>query len=282
MQVTTHLGKDACLLISPPSQAVVLHWTDTAAVSMGKDETKLNQLFPTLLFPTALLLTLKMLCPTATGSGWNRNRWILHPSVSDKLTFLEHLKTLLGKEPSCCSLAHLIFLSLHPKMPHPGLSKVLAKWAFMVTNHLPRSCSWQVMPLKGIHIAERQRHREECRNSVNPSGSLSPALWAADYRTLKQRQEHAFSSLAVEQQKLCEVGSSREQDAAPLFSQEHLSNTSGYSGRSLQSWGGERRQHAGQSRTCSWCCRCGHGKEKDNRGSFCRGYLTSKLKVAPV
>lgn len=38
-----------------------------------------------------------------------------------------------------------------------------------------------------------------------------------------------------------------------------------YSGRGLQSWGRERK-HAGQSRMCSWFCRCGHGKEKENGG----------------
>lgn len=38
-----------------------------------------------------------------------------------------------------------------------------------------------------------------------------------------------------------------------------------YSGRGLQSWGRERK-HAGQIRMCSWFCRCGHGKEKENGG----------------
>lgn len=66
--------------------------------------------------------------------------------MSDKLTFLEHLKTLLGKQLSCCSLAHLIFLSLHPKRTYfQGSPRYWWKWAFRATNRLPRSCSWQVI-----------------------------------------------------------------------------------------------------------------------------------------
>lgn len=111
----------------------------------------------------------------------------------------------------------------------------------------------------------------------------------ADSRTLKQRQEHALCQhLQWNSIKLFGMVSSRKWDAAPLFfTVEYLTLQNRQDqhvklqGRGLQNWGRERKQHAGQSRMHSCCCKCRHGKE-ENGGLFHRGYHTSKLKVALI
>lgn len=150
----------ACLLISPPSQAVVLCWADTAAVSVGKNKTKLNQLFPALLFPTDLLPTLKMLCPIAMGPGWNWNRWLLHSSVSDELISSLHLRTPLGRELSCCSPAHLIFLS-----PHPNRNYFQDSATYQWSGLPPRSCSSPVISPCVLKVFTFQSSRGMGRNA---------------------------------------------------------------------------------------------------------------------
>lgn len=206
-------------------------------------------------------------------------------------------RTLRGRpqweELSFCSLAHLVFLSPHPNRTYFHDSpEVSVRWSFMAANLPPRSCSWQVISPCLVNVFTFQSSRGRQRNARAVLAHMVP--YPHPLRAGRQQNVEAeartctFSSLAVEQQKLFGVISSRKQDAAPLFSHRNIShfkigknNMSSYLGRGLQSWARERKRHARQSRMHSCCCNCGHGKE-ENGGLFHRGYQISKLKVALI
>lgn len=141
------------------------------------------------------------------------------------------------------------------------------------------------MPCKGIHIPEQQRHKEECRNCVSPNGSLSPAPVSRQTAECRSRGKNMhFHRCQWSSKSSVRWAQAENRMQHPCFSQRNISHfkigktkVPSYLGRGLQSWGRERKRHAGQSRMCSWCCRWGHGKEKENGGSFRRGYHISKL-----
>lgn len=145
------------------------------------------------------------------------------------------------------------------------------------------------MPCKGVHIPEQQRRREERRIWVSPNGSLSPAPVSRQTAALRSRGKnmhfHHWQWSSKSSVRWAQAENGMQHPCSSHRSICHFkigeTNMSGYSGRGLQSWGREKKQHAGQSRMCSWSCRCGRGKE-ENGGSFCRGYHISKLKVALV
>lgn len=157
----------------------------------------------------------------------------------------------------------------------------------------PGSCSWQVIIPCLVQVFTFQSSRDTGRNAgtvLAPHGSLSPAPVSRQTAELGSRGKNMHFHHCQWSSKSSVRGSEAENRMQHLcFSHRNTShfkigktNKSGYSGRGLQSWGRERKQHAGQSRMRSWCCRCGHGKEEENGGSFHRGYHISKLKVAFV
>jgi len=115
------------------------------------------------------------------------------------------------------------------------------------------------MPCKGIHIPGQQRPRKECRNCVSLNGPLSPAPVSRQTAELRSRGKNVHSH----HQQWSSKSSVRWAQAEnrmqnPCFSHRNISHfrigktdMSGYSGRGLQSWGRERKQHAGQRRMCN-------------------------------
>lgn len=173
----------------------------------------------------------------------------------------------------------------------PGLFWGTSEVDVMATNLPPRSCSWQVIIPCLLKVFTFQSSRGIGRNAGTVLAYMVPypqPPWAGKTAELGSRGKNMhFHHWQRSSKNSVRSSEAENRIQHPCFSHRNTShfkigetNTSGYSGKGLQSWGRERKRHAGQSRMCSWCCRCGHGKEKENGGSFCRGYRLSKLKVA--
>lgn len=133
MHVIKYLGKDSGLLTyfsTFPSSCAAL--SRHCSSKRGEEQDKIKSIVSYIALSHQFTLDINNAVSSCYWIWVKLKQMTLHPLVSNELTFLEHLKTPLGRELSCCSLAHLIFLSPHPNgsVLFPGLSQGIGEVGF--------------------------------------------------------------------------------------------------------------------------------------------------------